>query len=444
MALTIDVAVNVRKQLLVRNAGQGKTAGSYYDKVYENLQQSMESGATAASSSGIGLLKKITGEATIKDMNQIKHLLQKEGTQKASVKQLSEKLSALLLATKALSAQTTGSAFVKNRPTDKTVNDYFDITCSKDGPSFSLDVKQLAKAQENEGAELSLSQKTAFAGGRRYFDLTVDGKTSSLVVKIEAEDTNQSVLQKVVNVINNANAGVTASVEKKDGDTGYVKITCNGTGAPLQDDKDVFHFTDFSNDGFVEALQLNHMTQQGQDAIFNFNHAQEDTTYMYNEAEIDGSVHLAFKKVTEGAMDFSFEYDQDALCDKIRSYVEAFNEAKHAIKTGGYEALKNYLSKVIDVTKGKAEALTNMGITMDSDGEMHFNEGLFYNTSMTELKKTWNAEKDGYAVMVEDNLTKMSAYMDRLSGKTKKYYGLKAKKSNAALREKLNQQKQGQ
>ena len=78
---------------------------------------------------------------------------------------------------------------------------------------------------------------------------------------------------------------------------------------------------------------------------------------------------------------------------------------------------------------------------MDSDGEMHFNEGLFYNTSMTELKKTWNAE---YAVMVEDNLTKMSAYMDRLSGKTKKYYGLKAKKSNAALREKLNQQKQGQ
>ena len=46
--------------------------------------------------------------------------------------------------------------------------------------------------------------------------------------------------------------------------------------------------------------------------------------------------------------------------------------------------------------------------------------------------------------MVEDNLTKMSAYMDRLSGKTKKYYGLKAKKSNAALREKLNQQKQGQ
>lgn len=72
---------------------------------------------------------------------------------------------------------------------------------------------------------------------------------------------------------------------------------------------------------------------------------------------------------------------------------------------------------------------------------MYLNEGFFYKTDMSELKTTLNKAEKGYAAMISKTTDNMNNYMNRLTGKTRKYYGLRAKKSNAALRAIINQNK---
>jgi 2-iminoacetate synthase ThiH len=102
-----------------------------------------------------------------------------------------------------------------------------------------------------------------------------------------------------------------------------------------------------------------------------------------------------------------------------------------------YNAVQNYVSQMVATTKDNSEALTNIGLTMDADHTMHFNSGMLYQTDMEELKSVLNQSSTGYAPKIAEQAQDLQSYVDRLTGASKKYYGLRAKKSNAALRAQL-------
>ncbi len=78
--------------------------------------------------------------------------------------------------------------------------------------SASLDIKQVAAAQQNTGRQLDPAAKYSGLAGQNHFALSVGGKSYNISVNVKSNDTNKAVLQKTADAVNNKNIGVTASI----------------------------------------------------------------------------------------------------------------------------------------------------------------------------------------------------------------------------------------
>lgn len=439
MSYGIGAMEGERNRILRETANRASTGASGYQQTVHQLLDKIQNGEADKNSSGVAFLNKINGEKKV-DTSKLSAILA-GGDSYTNKMALTKRLADFQAIVEDLQKTAEGSYFLKSAATDTSVYNYFDISCKADGTSFTMDVKRLATEQRNEGTKTVLSDACQLGIGRRYFDLTMDGKRSSLVVKLTAEDTNESAMNKIVDAINRSDAKVTAELKKETDGTGYIAVSSNGTGAPIEGEEYVFYFSNLSDNDVVSYFGLNNIAQQGQDALFNFNNSEEDSTYMFNSALVNGVVSVDFKAVTNGPVEVSFDYDYDGLCQKLRDYVSAYNSLKQAVVDGGYGAMKNYFGQLVDTTTEMMDGLSSLGISLDVEGTMYLNEGFFYKTDMSELKTTLNKAEKGYAAMISKTTESMNNYMNRLTGKTRKYYGLRAKKSNAALRAIINQNK---
>ena len=411
-----------------------KEAGEAASQTLADVIDKIEKGADVTYSSGASLLSKIGNGKT--DRASLAEIIS-NSTNFTSTVALSEKIDNFLEHVNALLGQEGDSLFLKNKPTTQEALESFDITCLKDGTSFSLEVKQLATAQKNETEKLDVEEPCGLSVGRHFFTLRIDGEVTALMVRVTQQDTQKTMLHKVADAINQAGRAVIATVQEE-GDKAFVSIECTGTGAPVEGEESVFSFSQSGEENIVDYLNLNQIVVTGQDAVFNFNNAEEDTTYMYNSALIDESVSVDFKKVTDGAVNVSFTYDYDKLSEQVETFVKEYNMLKQEISSGTYATVKNYFKQVTELTKTYKDDLVNIGISIGTEGEMKYNSGMLYATSMKELAATLNKTQDCYSAKVKEVLDNLQNYMKRLTGKTKKYYGLRAKKSNAALRAMLN------
>lgn len=440
MSLQLGAMEGVRENLLrktAENRSKQLSSGNSYEETITSVLDKISKGQSAGTSSGADLLRKITNEEN--SSSNVAQLLagSSDYTKKAA---LADQVKSFVQDMQVLAKQGEGSLFIKSKAVTLEAQEAFDFSCTADGPSFSLEVKQLAQSQKNVGCDVELAADSGFLVGRKYFDFTIDGKTTSLVIKVSEGDTAKDVMTKLVSAVNRADCGVTAQLvsSQTEPGKGHIEITCNGTGAPIKGEDKVFYFTNQSQEDVVAQFGLNEMQQEGKDAIFNFNHAQEDTTYMYNSALIDGTVSVEFKKVTDGPVEVSFDYDYDSLSQALENYVTAYNNLKKAVQKSDYKTVENYFSQIVKETKSSKETLAGLGITVEAGGTLQYNSGFLYQTDMAELKSLLNDSETGYASRIQGKAENLSKYMDRLTGKTKKYYGLRAKKSNAHLRQLLN------
>lgn len=441
MSLRLGAMEGVRENLLHRTATTRKhqlAQGTTYENTITSVLDKMKNGEDTVSSAGADLIRKLANGQNVKDSNLAEILADSSDyTNKAA---LSSHVTVFFDAVSALQKTGEGSLFIKSKAATAEAEEAFDLICKEDGSSFTMDVKQLAQSQKNVGNHVIQKEASGLQVGRKYFDFTMDGKTTSMVIKVAEGDTKGTVMSKIVNAINRADCGVTAQLvsDAADVNQAYIEIVCNATGAPIEGQDRVFYFTNQSSEDVVDQFGLNEMQRPGVDAIFNFNNAEEDTTYMYNSAVIDGRVSVEFKKVTGGPVQVAFDYDYDALSKAVEDYAAAYNSLAKAAGKGSYKTVENYFSQIIKETKNHREELASLGIMLESDGTMHYNNGLLYRTDMSELKETLNDSEKGYASLVQKKAESLVGYMNRLTGKTKKYYGLRAKKSNAHLRELLN------
>ena len=431
MVNNITGITDTRKLVLQKTAVKSNTteAKSSIASVLNQIQ----SGEQDVNSSGVSLLSKIGNGKT--DKTSISQIISSSFNFTSNVA-MSQKVEQLLEKTKILLGTKEDSLFLQSRPVTEEARDAFAISCMEDGVDFTLEVKQLAQAQRNEGSELTATDDCGLADGRHYFTLTVDDTVVSLVVRVTAEDTQKTLLDKVVAAINKADVAVTASVVEQD-DKVQLMVESNGTGAPLEGKESVFSFGQSGEENIVDYLGMNQIVVAGQNAIFNFNGAEEDATHMYNYALIDDKVNIEFKKVTDGPVSVSFEYDYESLVTAAGEFVTAYNALKEAVADTTYVTISKFFAQVASATKEYKDVLTNIGITIDTEGVMQFNDGIFGATDMKELGTILNTQEGSYTSKVQSALENMNNYMNRLTGKTKKYYGLRAKKSNAALRQLL-------
>jgi flagellar hook-associated protein 2 len=436
MFFHVESTQGERAKLLQTTAGKTNSSDGSYESTVASVIAKLESGADTSNSSGAQLLSKIQ-KTTVSTNSGVDSVLSsnKDYTTKAAIQTA---LETFLQSVNALSATGADSLFLQSYPDSEEAREAFDISCSDDANAFTLDVKQLATAQSNVGVDVTLADTTQLSVGRNYFDLTMDKETVSLIVKVSEGDSNETVLNKIATAINNADVGVNAVVEADETTgMGHLELTSKWTGAPIDDEERVFYLTNQSAEDLVSLYGLNQVAVAGQDAVFNFNGAEEDTTYMYNSALIDDTVSLTFKQVTDGPISVAFDYDYDALSAAVEQFVAAFNELSRVAADSNYSAVQSYVSQMVTTTKDNSEALANVGLTMDADHTMYFNSGMLYQTDMDELKSVLNQSSTGYTPKIAEEAQNLQSYVDRLTGASKKYYGLRAKKSTATLRAQL-------
>ena len=424
-----QLAIHKTAGKVIGNAGTLNT----YSSTIASVLDKMERGEDTTNSSGAELISKINSGKDAQSLSQGMHSYS-DFTAKESMK---NKVNGFCESVETLLGQKEKSLFLKNHPASEETSKYFEISSTSNGAPFTMEVKQLAKAQKNESVTLEAEKKPDLSVGRHFFEISVDGKVTSLVARVTAQDTNASFLEKVASAINRAKCGVSAQVVEQ-GNKVSLQVECDGTGAPVKGQETVFSFSQSGEEEIVDKLNLNHIVENGQDAVFRYNNAEEDSVYMYNSVCINNTTTVQFKEVTSEPVSFSFDYDYDKINDAVENYVSFYNELKQMSNDSSYAVINSYFKQIRSVTGTYLDALSSVGITIDADGVMQYNAGTLYAAPVKDLAKTLNQTENSYFSSVKEIAEGLNGYMDRLTGKTKKYYGLKAKKRSGQLRQKLN------
>lgn len=233
---------------------------------------------------------------------------------------------------------------------------------------YSITVTQLAQAHSVASDQFaSASDALGFSG-----TFTVEG----VEVTVETSDSLSSIRDK----INNANAGVTASVIDN-----RLVITSNSTGAGSTID-----FVDDPVTGVLKSLgildagdAIKNQLAAAQDALFTVNNL--DVTRSTNTiSDVISGVTLTLKDESATAVTLEVENDTQTAVDKIKAFVDSYNDLMDDIVTKlAYDSdtkvagvlqgdralsqlqndLRRKVSEIIDTADPELNALNLIGIT---------------------------------------------------------------------------------
>ena len=93
-----------------------------------------------------------------------------------------------------------------------TAVDAFSTDSGATEATYEISVAQLARGQENSGLELNTAGASVVDMGTNTFNVNIDGQDYELSIEVTEGDTNEDVLQKMAQSINDASIGTRAEV----------------------------------------------------------------------------------------------------------------------------------------------------------------------------------------------------------------------------------------
>lgn len=321
-------------------------------------------------------------------VNQLQSKANEYNSRIESLRQLNTGLASLTTAAKALTERDLGTG--RNATSGDSA--VLGSTASATAPLGQLDVTISRLATSLTQASRSYTANTApiLAGGAASatFELRKGGAASGAVITI---DSSNNTLEGLRNAINNAEAGVTASIVDLNGDGTQKQLVLNS--------KDT---------GAASRVELVEMTATGTAADLNFrslnppdgDFSKLDSKFIVNGLELTRGtnnvsdavtgVNLTFKKEGKTTVNVSASNDIE---NKLRSFVNAYNSIQDAIAgqykkdgkgrpTGvlaGDPTLRNVQQQLRDAINissenngGSLKSLSEIGITVEQDGKLTF------------------------------------------------------------------------
>lgn len=280
------------------------------------------------------------------------------------LKEYSEKLSKLeAAADKVINGKADKMAAASEDRTVATVSGKLE---NKDD-TYELLVTQTASGQVNRSNGYASEGELPALGGSLKLQ-TAKG-TYNVSLSSAGAKTNHEALEKFAEKINSLNAGVTASVTKKDGKS-YLSIEGEaGTGSG--------GFT--ASGSAAESLGLDKVETEGRGAVFTLTKNGEETetfTSKTNTVEVDG-ITVNFKgtgstKIKAGGSDSSAALD--AMEDLVSAYndVISFLEKNEGRGVGVLKQLKRMVTPPVS-----ERSLEMIGMSVGSDGKLKINGDKF-------------------------------------------------------------------
>lgn len=245
--------------------------------------------------------------------------------------------------------------------------------------TYTIDVSQIATAQQNAGTALSSNAATSMAPGTHTFSITIGGTTKNISFAVAAGDTNLTVLNKMAQSINAANVGVLATVSTNaSAGTSQLIITANKTGTAYR-----FSLADVSGTA-VATTGANTIVRAAADALYAVNGISYTSSSNTVILAADPKVSLTFTAPVNGAK-ITVGYDTAAISSALSSFVDAYN-ATMTYLSQNQQFINPQLAHTFKMAFNKnAVILQQAGITANLDGTLRFDQTLFTNSLKTNV-----------------------------------------------------------
>ncbi|MDR1961593.1 MAG: hypothetical protein LBQ16_04860 [Gracilibacteraceae bacterium] len=233
----------------------------------------------------------------------------------------------------------------------------------------SIQVSRLASGQANQGTALNASDKN-FAAGVQRFEIEQGGKTVSISVSVEENDTNRSVQDKIAAEINRQNSGVTAEVRagESEGSAALV-LTSAATSA---NEQSRFTVRDTEGGNLAAAAGITGVTLEARDAAYTLNGAER--TSSTNDIDLGFGVTAHLRQTTSEPVLVSQGLDAANAQQALLSLAEGFNTlSATANENNGSIAATRLAMRLNSIFSASASSLASVGVTADENGRMEVN-----------------------------------------------------------------------
>lgn len=247
---------------------------------------------------------------------------------------------------------------------------------------YNIEVLNLATPQINTSDYLN-NDDLDIPKGAHSFEVNVGDSAYEFRFNATKDDTNKTVLEKLSRLINRSNIGLTSKMLYS-GNNSALEITSNATGLGFT--PEIFSITPGENspyDKVVSKLGLNNVSSYPTNANFLLNGMEKTTSS--NTFTIGKSLEITLNGISKKgqATSISLNDDLDSVISSINDMISSYNnllDLSNNSNEGSDDAA--ILNKEIHkTTRQYASNLENIGITINENGKMTFDEALFIQTA---------------------------------------------------------------
>lgn len=251
-------------------------------------------------------------------------------------------------------------------------------------PTLTLSVNRLATSQENMGTYLS-DESTSLSAGTYSFDVSVNDLNYEFQFNINEADTNKDVQERLMRLINNADIGIQAQIDERDGKTS-LRLTSDATGLPFGKDK-LFNISDEQTSrlaGAVSYFGLDYVSRQPANSSFLLNGEERNTSA--NTFTVGKMYEIELKGVSapETSVSIGLKTDVESLTDNVNTLIGSYNtfiKAADAFNTQE-QSLSNRLVKEMGSIAARYQTeMAVMGIHLQSDNSISIDDALLKETA---------------------------------------------------------------
>lgn len=227
---------------------------------------------------------------------------------------------------------------------------------------YHLKICRLATAQKNVSASLPKADNNYLPQGSHSFSLQVGENEYRLLINIADQDNNESVFQRVSQVINESQDQVAAEVwqDNLEG-TVRLEITARQTGVDHK-----FHLADEGNGNLIRQIGINNQDIPAQDGVFLLNGVESSTQSNHLNLAQE-KIQLELLQASEEELVVVVEPNQELVEEKISQFLNQYNRMVNSFGQKGNLLGENILKSLVYCFFKEKESLTSLGISLQSD-----------------------------------------------------------------------------
>lgn len=284
---------------------------------------------------------------------------------------------------------------------------------------YNIEVLNLATPQINTSDYLN-NDDLDIPKGAHSFEVNVGDSAYEFRFNATKDDTNKTVLEKLSRLINRSNIGLTSKMLYS-GNNSALEITSNATGLGFT--PEIFSIAPGENspyDKVVSKLGLNNVSSYPTNANFLLNGIEKTTSS--NTFTIGKSLEITLNGISKKgqATSISLNDDLDSVISSINDMISSYNnllDLSNNSNEGSDDAA--ILNKEIHkTTRQYASNLENIGITINENGKMTFDEALFIQTAneddLDKSLASFNSFRQAIVSRADDISINPMKYVDKV------------------------------